>query len=235
VNQHDDIRRDDLPADCDAAERARAERWSEVIDAYVRGHLDGAGREELLSAAKGDPELWQMLDDARAVRERFSTLPSLEAPASLDQRILAAVDATPANASRSVRRSKSPRPARRPWLWSWGTAVAAVLVFVFLGGPSLLIHTPSDPDSVVVDGVRYARADVEAARAQLELAFTVFDNTMHRSASIVRSEMQSEVGDRVTQPLRQGFGRTLRSIPYLDSRRSNEEHSLISTPPTGEC
>ncbi len=238
----------DLPEDLRPGEHACADRYAEAIDAFARGTLDDTARAELSRAAERDPALRARLDDAIAVRRlvtaarldrSFGLAPgSASAREALSQRILAAIDAetSAAAGTRSRHPQRSPAPGRRPWLWSWGTAVAALLLWMLVGPDT---HGPSAPRSssawVEFDGVRYPRAEVEAAVEELETALAVLDHTMQRTGSIVREEVRTEWKENVTEPLLQGFGRTVRSIPYLPPRTKNVEHSSASFPPRGEC
>ena len=229
------------------------ERWGAWIDRDVAGDLDEAERAELERAAARDAELREALADARATARLFADAPRLRAPEGLDDRILAAIDrderaATTAElvtapddatvpGSRPVsRRSPAPRSRRRE-VSRWGAlvAVAAAVVLMVVAGPTDWFTGPSpDPSSdgtadgvflVAEDGTTYSEAEVRAAAEQVEMAMAVFGRTMDRTTRAVRSEVTGELNEHVTEPLREGIGRSVNSIPYLRPRKGDEEHS----------
>jgi hypothetical protein len=172
------------------------------------------------------------------LRPRLERAARLAAPADLNARILDAVDAEEER-QRTVRRAGSaiaPRPHHRIPAWGWTAAAAAVVALLFWaasldvpGGPK-----PSQTQFVAADGTVYSDAEVEAAAAEVEVALSVLSETMERTGRRLQHEMNTELREHLNDPLRQGFGRTLRGIPYLRPR-SSEEHSGILIPPRDDA
>lgn len=252
--RHDENPRDEVSRNHDGgtegtptAEELRfVQRYAESIDAYVDGTLDTAARRELERAARTDARLRDALADAGFSAAFFDGSASLRAPRSLDARIFAAIDAqATVGTTRPVHRSHAPQRARRAW--SAAAAVAAVLLLMVLGNSQRWFFardagpmtdgpvTPGPVSYVASDGSVFTEQEVRAATEQMEVAMAVFGRTMDRTTQAVRTEVTEELRDHVQDPLREGLGRSVNSIPFLRPRGGDQEHSgIIPIPPAGE-
>lgn len=221
-------------------ELAFVEQWTELIDRAARGELEGDELDALEAAARQDDVLREELEDARAVRPIFARAGQLPAPAALDQRILGAIDAeTDSRPSRSRHRAyriPTPRPLRAVPAWGW-TAVAAAVVLILVWTGPLAQFGASAPEPtatgqiVASDGTPFSESEVQAAAEEMEVALAVLSQTMQRTSALLQEEMNSTVREPLNDSFRQGFGRTLRDIPYLNRPDTSEEHSGINIPP----
>ncbi len=232
-----------------ADELAFAERWMESVDRAARGQLDADELDALEAAARTNDMLREALEDARALRPQFARMGELAAHAALDQRILGAIEREAEAASRPDTRQVSNevsrpnssrhrvrRPGLRPMreipVWGWTAAAAAVvllLVWTVPGG----IDQPADPDPGVTTVVtqEYSESEVQAAAAEVQIALAMLGQTMQRTSRRLQEEMNSGLYEPLNDSFRQGFGRTLHEIPYLNRSSEEEEHSGISIPP----
>lgn len=242
-NSHDDVARDvrrghDGGADgIPTADELRfVERYADAIDAYVDGSLDATSRLELERAARSDARLREALADATFAATFFAGVPTPRADRALDARILGAIDAESARGTgRAPHRTRSPRPSLR----TWGAlaAAAAVLALMFVGNAQQWFRAnDADPSTfVAADGTVYTEAEVQAATEQMEMAMAVFGRTMDRTTRAVRSDLTGDLREFVSDPLREGLGRSVNSIPFLRPRGGEQEHSgNIPEPPAGE-
>jgi hypothetical protein len=221
-------------------ELAFVEQWATTIDRAVRGELDGDELDMLETAARQDDVLRCALEDARALRPLFARAGQLTATAALDQRILGAIDAEtdsrPSRPHHRARRIPAPRPLRAVPAWGWtAAAAAAVLIFLWTGpfaqfGASVPEPTGSGP-VVAQDGTPFSESEVEAATREMEMALAMLSQTMQRTSALLQEEIDSGVREPLNNSFRQGFGRTLRDIPYLNRPDKSEEHSGINIPP----
>ncbi|RKZ12584.1 hypothetical protein DRQ53_14585 [bacterium] len=226
-----------------ADELTFAERWMESVDRAARGQLDADELEALEAAARTNDTLREALEDARALRPQFARMGELAARAALDQRILGAIDretdaetdsrqGSRPNSSRHRARRPGLRPMREIPVWGWTAAAAAVvllLVWTVPGG----IDQPADPDPGVTTVVaqEYSESEVQAAAAEVQIALAMLGQTMQRTSRRLQQEMSSGLYEPLNDSFRQGFGRTLHEIPYLNRSSEDEEHSGISIPP----
>lgn len=215
-------------------ELAFAGQWMEEVDRAARGELDPAALEALQAAARTNATLREALEDARALRPHFARMGALAASHRLDQRILGALDQDADHVSRSttthhrVRRNPGPRPFRAIPAWGW-TAVAAAAVVLLVWTMPFGDHPPVGTNPVVAR--HYSDAEVQAAAAEMEMAMAMLGHTMQRTSVRLQEEMNSSVRQPLHDSFRQGFGRTLREIPYLTPPSDHEEHSGILIPP----
>ena len=251
--RHDENPRDEVSRDHEggaestptADELRFVQRYADAIDAYVDGTLDAAARLELERAARTDARLRDALADAGFSAAFFTGGEAVRAPRSLDARVFATIDAqAAAETARPVHRSRAPRRALRAW--SAAAAVAAVLLFMVVGnsqrwfaardaGPMTGPVTPGPVTYVASDGSVFTEQEVRDATEQMEVAMAVFGRTMDRTAQAMRAEMTEELRNHVQDPLREGLGRSVNSIPFLRPRGGDQEHSgNIPTPPAGE-
>lgn len=220
-------------------ELAFAERWMETVDRAARGEVDGEELDALEAAARTNPVLREALDDARRLRPYFARMGDLAARDALDRRILGAIDAEPASRPTAVphrvRRTPGPRPSRTIGVWGWTVAAAAVVLLLVWAAPFDPFGTRAPaPTLVATDGTAYSESEVRAAEEELEMAMAVLGQTMRRTSERLRQEMDAGVRETLDDSFRQGFGRTLRQIPYLNRTQTNEEHSGILIPPRDE-
>ena len=221
-------------------ELAFVEQWTELIDRAARGELDGDELDALEAAARQDPVLREELEDARAVRPLFARAGQLAADAALDLRILGAIDAEtdsrPSRPRHRARRIPTPRPLRAIPAWGW-TAVAAAAVLILVWSGPLNQFGASAPETtgtgpiVAHDGTPFSESEVQAAAQEMELALAMLSQTMRRTSVRLQEEMNSGVHEPLSNSFRQGFGRTLRDIPYLNRPDTSEEHSGNNIPP----
>jgi hypothetical protein len=221
-------------------ELAFVEQWTELIDRAARGELDGDELDALEAAARQDPVLREELEDARAVRPLFARAGQLAAGTALDQRILGAIDAEPdsrpSRPRHRARRIPTPRPLRAIPAWGWtAVAAAAVLILVWSGPLNQFGASAPEPTGagqiVAHDGTPFSESEVQAAAQEMELALAMLSQTMQRTSVRLQEEMNSGVREPLNNSFRQGFGRTLRDIPYLNRPDTSEEHSGINIPP----
>jgi hypothetical protein len=183
--------------------------------------------------------LREALDDARRMRPHFARMKEMGASPELDQRILGAIetadgadtDSRP-KSHHAVRRSPSPRPRRAIPAWGWTVAAAAIVVLLVWSRPSPI----SDQGAQVpVVAQEFSDAEVQAAEQELETAMAMLGATMQRTSRRLQQEMKTGVRDPLENSFRQGFGRTVNQIPYLNPTNATEEHSGISVPPRDEA
>lgn len=221
-------------------ELAFAERWMETVDRAARGELDGPELDALQAAARTNPMLREALDDARTLRPRFARMGELVADDALDERILGAIDAESASRREAthspVRRVRTPRPSRAVPAWAWTAVAAAVVVFLVWMGPFDPFERGSQapPALVAQDGTSYSESEVRAAEEELEMAMAMLGQTMRRTSKRLQQEMNAGMRETLDESFRQGFGRTLQEIPYLNRPDNNEEHSGMTIPPRDE-
>ena len=221
-------------------ELAFVEQWATTIDRAVRGELDGKELDVLEAAARQDDVLRSALEDARALRPLFARAGQLPAAAALDQRILGAIDAEtesrPSRPHHRARRIPTMRPLRAVPAWGWtAVAAAAVLILVWTGPFAQFGASAPEPTGsgqvVAHDGTAFSESEVQAAAQEMEMALAMLSQTMQRTTALLQEEMNSGVRERLNNSFRQGFGRTLRDIPYLNQPDTSEEHSGIYIPP----
>jgi hypothetical protein len=228
--------------------------WAETLDVAAREGLEALDADERVRferALAEDAALREALADAQQARALFAAvvLPSAERSRELRARILAAVDAdggassptmvSDASHSRRVERHASRRTSapvgrrgrRAEWLAHAVAAVAAVVLLAVVL-PSQL-RNGHESGSVTIDGQSYTEAEVRAATEQMEMAMTMLSHAVDRTSSIVRSEMNQELRQHVTDPLQEGFGRAVRSIPYLRPVPREDGHSGLLSPLRG--
>jgi hypothetical protein len=218
-------------------ETAFVERWLETVDRAARDELDARELRALEAAARTHPALREALEDARSLRPRFSRMGRIKAPDALDRRILDAIaaDPRPRAVGHATRRAPGPRPRRpiSPWAWTAAAAVLVLLVWLAPFDP-FGSGTDSQPTLVAQDGSVYSESEVREAEEELEMAMAMLGQTMRRTSRRLQQEMQSGVRQTLDDSFRQGFGRTLQEIPYLNRPSTNEEHSGIPIPPRDE-
>jgi hypothetical protein len=219
-------------------ELAFAERWMESVDRAARGELDADELGALEKAARSNAMLREALDDARRLRPHFDRLKAAAPSGALDQRILGAIDeldaepvSRPKPTHHPVRRSHAPRPGRAIPAWGWTAVAAAVVVLLVWAKPAPIEDRASEPAVVARE---YSEAEVQAAAQDMEMAMAVLRQTMQRTSRQLQQEMTNGVRETLNESFRQGFGRTLDQIPYLNRSSTNEEHSGIPIPPRGE-
>jgi len=221
-------------------ELAFVEQWTELIDRAARGELEGDELEALEAAARQDPVLREELEDARAVRPLFARAGQLAASTALDQRILGAIDAEtdsrPSRPRHRAPRIPTPRPLRAVPAWGWTAVVAAAVLILVWTGPLTQFGAsapgPTGSGQIVAqDGTPFSESEVQAAAQEMELALAMLSQTMQRTSARLQQEMNSGVREPLNNSFRQGFGRTLRDIPYLNQPDTSEEHSGINIPP----
>ena len=221
-------------------ELAFAERWADTIDRAVRGELESDELDALETAARQDDLLRSALEDARALRPLFARAGHMPAAAALDQRILGAIDADtdsrPERPHVRARRIPAPRPLRAMPAWGWTAAAAAIVVIFVWTGPFARLGATGPPPTdsrqfVASDGTPFSETEVEAAAMEMEMALAMLNRTMRRTSARLQQELNSEVREPLNDSFRQGFGRTLREIPYLKRPDTTEEHSGILIPP----
>ena len=222
-----------------ATERALLD-WADLIEADLDGEIAPEDQVKLHRALGLDADLRDAYETARASRELFASVSASPAPPSLREGVLAAIDAESARAaddptSRPIpRRSPPPRPRREGLLQVAGVAAAVVaLLVILLPGrlvPPASQETPSIAQIAAESG--YSQDEVEEAVEDVKMAMAVLSRTVgQKTADVLRSEMQTEVGDRIQSPLREGLRRGVRSIPYLIPDAGNDQHSRILSPP----
>lgn len=222
-----------------ADEIAFVEQWMETIDRAARGELDGDELDRLEAAARTNGMLREALDDARRMRPHFARMKDMNAGPELEQRILGAIDSAEGadtdsrpKSHHAVRRSPGPRPRRAIPAWGWTVAAAAVVVLLVWSKPSPI----TDPGvEVPVVAQEFSDAEVQAAEQELEMAMAMLGQTMQRTSRRLQQEMTTGVRDTLNDSFRQGFGRTVNQIPYLNNSNDTEEHSGISIPPRDEA
>ena len=221
-------------------ELAFVELWTETIDRAVRGELDDEELAALEAAAREDEVLREAIDDARALRPLFSRMGELPATAMLDQRILGAIsadtDSRPSRSRHHVRRIGSPRPLRAIPAWGWTAVAAAAVVILVWTGPFARFGdqgpAPTGTEQfVATDGTSFSESEVQTAAEEMEVAIAMLRQTMQRTSARLQEEMNSGVREPLNNSVRQGFGRSLRDIPYLNEPETTEEHSGIPIPP----
>lgn len=221
------------------AEQALLE-WAEIIDADLDGSIDPTDRERLHARLREDAALREAYDEARFSHELFEKVEMPTAPRSVREGVLAAIDAESAPAaddptSRPMpRRSPAPRP-RRDGLLQFAGVAAAVIALLVVMLPGRFAPDGSHDDSSISDLAArsgYSEAELEEAAEEVRMAMAVLSRSVGgTTAELLRSEMRSEVGDRIRGPLRESLRRGAHSIPYLIPDAGNDQHSRNLSPP----
>jgi hypothetical protein len=214
------------------AEEALIE-WAETIDAVLDGNPRAADRDAFEDELDRNDALCEAFETAGTSRALTSQLRPEACPSHLGDAIRAAIDSesAPRVDSSTSRPLRSPAPrGRRESLLQVGGLLAAVvaLVAVLLPG-RLLPPTESDPSSNLA--ANYSDAEVRAALDEMRTAMAMISGAMAGTADVLRSEMHSEVSERLRAPLEDGLRRSVRSIPYLNPDSGNDQHSRNLSPP----
>jgi len=215
-----------------AAERA-AIAWADRIDEAVAGQLNAVALEAFEAAVADDEALREAFEEARASHRLTAALSPEACPPSLSAAISAAIDfesARSGSASSRPLRTPVPRGRRETLLRAGGMLAAVVaLLAILLPGRLLLRSSDTPRDSFASSG--YSDDEVRTALLEMQTAMAMISGAMDGTAEVLRSEMQSEVGDRLQKPLEDGLRRSVRPIPYLNPDAGNDQHSRNLSPP----
>lgn len=215
-----------------AAERALLE-WSTTIDDAVAGRLPARELENFETAVARDAGLREAYEEARASHSLTSGLPIESCPPALSAAIAAAVDlesTVVGSASSRPLRTPAPRGRRETLLRAGGMLAAVVaLLAILLPGRLLLRSSDTPRNSFASSG--YSDTEVRTALLEMQTALAMISGAMDGTAEVLRSEMQSEVSDRMQKPLEEGLRRSVRPIPYLNPDTGNDQHSRNLSPP----
>ncbi len=207
--------------------------WADTIDAAIRGQLRGEDLDRFHREVDRDPALREAYDEAKASWTLSSQIPMEGCPTHLHDAISSLVDAEciPNHDFPTSRPLRTPAPrGRRESLLQVGGLVAAALALVAILLPNQLLVTHESPPS---DGLtaEYSDAELRAALDEMRTAMAMISGAMDGTAEVLRSEMHSEVSERLRGPLEDGLRRSVRSIPYLIPDSGNDQHSRNLSPP----
>jgi mycothiol system anti-sigma-R factor len=173
-------------------EDPRCAETRETVELYLDGELDGESCVRIRAHLERCSTCAAQIQLAREIQSELRSLPELEAPAPVLERIL----------ERTVHRRR-PAAATRWWaIWPrpvWGALAAAGLALVL--GLAVFSERGSTPEPVLPDAATLERATAEARYALAKTGLLTA-----KAGAAVRDKA---LRDRVVRPTRQGLNQAL--------------------------